>query len=317
MRRFVVDQDPRPLKKTDAFKRFNRDLGKRKFEVLDQYSEYYFIRKIQQQRDFYYLCELIRYHFGFLICIARQSRTVYVPFDDLINEGLLGFIDAAYRFDYKKGFKFISYAVWYIRGYMKISMAKNYELFELPVNQYDLLFKVKNTIESLSNQYGVDFTDRYVEVADILEVPSSRVKDLMHAPLRENLISFGDTYESFMNPSTLRETNLTVEDVCTFDEYGFTYDDELRRESLRKEIMRSLTTLTDRESEIVRLFFGIGLTIKDGLLVASEDCDEGCPLEEIGEHFSLTTERVRQIKEKAVRRLRHTARSKLLKSYLG
>ncbi|MFA6355273.1 MAG: sigma-70 family RNA polymerase sigma factor [Candidatus Paceibacterota bacterium] len=317
MKRFVVDHDPRPLKRTDCFKRFNKDLGVKKFEELDQYSEYYFIRKIQQQNDIYYLCELIRYHFGFIISVARQSRTVYVPFDDLISECCIGFINASFRFDYKRGHKFLSYAVWYMRGSMIKSIADNYELIRLPINQYDLLFKMRNTIESLNNQYGVDFTNKHEEIAEILEVPTSRVEDLMNSPLRENIVSFDDVYESFINPDTLMETNLTVKDVFVFDLDGCTYDDGLRGESLRKEVMRSLDTITQRESEIVRLFFGIGITIKNGLIVSSEDCKEGCLLEEIGEHFNLTTERTRQIKEKAIRRLRHTSRSKLLKSYLG
>ncbi len=316
MKRICVESEPMPFKTSNVFKIFNRELGMNK-GVLDRYSEYYFIRKIQSYGDIYYLAELIKYHIGFIIIIARQLRSTHSSFEDLVNEGIIGLIKASYKYDDTHGAKFLSYAVWYIKAYMLQFITQNHELIRLPGNQFNFLLNVKEKIEEKRKLLGEDFTHRYGELADELDVPVKSVLNVINAPTREKIIAFDDVHRIYTDADTLVDVSFSIGGYYSFEEIEKTYDDELRIESLRYEIMRALRTLTDREAEIIRLFFGMGLTIKDGLVVESEYSDEGATLEEIGEVFNLTRERTRQIKEKAVRRLRHTSRSKLLRAYLG
>lgn len=317
MKEFIVDSDPKPFRTSQNFKRFSSDLKRRRDEQIDEYSEHYFIRKIQQYGDLYYLCELLKFHIGFVVCVARQMQASNIPFDDLMNDGLIGFIKASYRYDNTRKARFLSYAVWWIRSSIIQSIAQENELIRLPMNQFQLLLEIKKKIEVLSNKTGQDFTHRYSEIACELEVPVGRVSDVINAPTRSKILSFDDFHKRYTDSDTLIDVSFSIGDSYSFENIEKSYDDELYTYSLRKEISRSLRTLTEREEQIVRLFFGIGLVIKDGLVVESDYCDEGSLLEEIGEVFGLTRERTRQIKEKAIRRLRHSSRSRLLRGYLG
>lgn len=315
MKRVRVEVEPRPLKTTKMFKIFNRELGN-KSGMLDQYSEYYFIRKIQLYNDSYYMAELIRYHIGFVIVVARQMWSPFVSFEDLVNEGIIGLIKASQKYDDTRGAKFLSYAVWYIKAYMLQSVAENYELIRLPANQFNFMFEVKDKIEALRKATGEDYTHRYADVAWELEVPVDQVSNIINAPTRARIITFDEPHKRYTDSDTLIDVSFSIGGSYSFEEVEKTYDDELRTESLRSEIFRSLSTLTERESDIIRLFFGIEVSTVKNLpnqFIDRRDLD----LEEIGEVYGLTRERIRQIKEKAIRRLRHTSRSKQLRTYLG
>lgn len=315
MKSFIIDRDLRPIRKTDNFKRFLTDFRINGRVELDEYTEFYYIRKIKLLNDPYSMYELLKAHILFIMVVAKQMHTSGVSFEDLVSEGCFGFIKAAHRFEDKKGCRFLSYAVWYIKAFMMKSLADNNELIRIPQNHYNILRKVNIAIDYFFKKNGHSCFPEYI--ADKMDLPSDYVQSLLTIPKGSMIVSFNDTYESYINPDTLEEHTISIEEAYLFDEYGCAYDDGLRLESLRYELNRSLSTLTERESEIVRLFFGIGLIIKNGLVVENEYCDEGATLEEIGDVFGLVRERVRQIKEKAIKRLRHTSRSKLLRGYLG
>jgi RNA polymerase primary sigma factor len=211
---------------------------------------------------------------------------------DLINEGNLGLIKAAQKFDETRGFKFISYAVWWIRQSILQALAEQARIVRLPLNQVGSLNKINKAFSKLEQEY--ERPPSAEELAEALEVPEDKIKESLNVSGR---------HVSMDAPLTTNEDGGTLMDVMANSDAPKT-DQTLMAESLQKEIERSLSTLTDKEREIIRLFFGIGM-------------NHGLTLEEIGSKFNLTRERVRQIKEKAIRRLRHTSRNKLLKSYLG
>jgi RNA polymerase primary sigma factor len=211
----------------------------------------------------------------------------------LINEGNLGLIKAAQRFDETRGFKFISYAVWWIRQSILQALAEQSRIVRLPLNKIGSINKINKAFAKLEQEFERPPTPG--ELAEVLEMTLDEVKQSlrnsgrhvsMDAPLKD-----GDDSSSTMYD--VLQTNDTPSP-----------DTDLLHESLRKEIERSLKTLTSREADVIRLYFGL-------------NGEHPLTLEEIGERFDLTRERVRQIKEKAIRRLKHTSRSKILKSYLG
>ena len=209
---------------------------------------------------------------------------------DLINEGNLGLIKAAEKFDETRGFKFISYAVWWIRQSILQALAEQSRIVRLPLNQVGSLNKINKAYSKFEQEN--ERKPSAEELAEQLDLPADKVSDTLRVSGR---------HISVDAPFQEGEDNSLLDVIVNNDSPNA--DRQLMNESLSREIERALSTLTERESDIVKLFFGIG-------------CQE-MTLEEIGEKFGLTRERVRQIKEKAIRRLRQNSRSKLLKAYLG
>ncbi|WP_321374705.1 RNA polymerase sigma factor RpoD/SigA [uncultured Draconibacterium sp.] len=234
--------------------------------------------------------KLTRANLRFVVSVAKQYQNQGLSLPDLINEGNLGLIKAAEKFDETRGFKFISYAVWWIRQSILQALAEQSRIVRLPLNQVGSLNKINKAFSKFEQEHERKPSPE--ELAESLELPADKVADTLRVSGR---------HVSVDAPFVDGEDNSLLDVLVNNDSPNA--DKSLINESLAREIFRALATLTERESDIVKLFFGIG-------------CQE-MTLEEIGERFGLTRERVRQIKEKAIRRLRHTSRSKLLKSYLG
>jgi RNA polymerase primary sigma factor len=234
--------------------------------------------------------KLTRANLRFVVSVAKQYQNQGLSLPDLINEGNLGLIKAAEKFDETRGFKFISYAVWWIRQSILQALAEQSRIVRLPLNQVGSLNKINKAFSKFEQENErIPSTE---ELADVLEITKEKIADTMRVSGR---------HVSVDAPFVEGEDNSLLDVLVNSD--SPIADRALINESLIREIERALATLTERERDIIRYFFGIG-------------CSE-MTLEEIGEKFGLTRERVRQIKEKAIRRLRHTSRSKLLKSYLG
>jgi RNA polymerase primary sigma factor len=234
--------------------------------------------------------KLTRANLRFVVSVAKQYQNQGLSLPDLINEGNLGLIKAAEKFDETRGFKFISYAVWWIRQSILQALAEQSRIVRLPLNQVGSLNKINKAFSKFEQENERKPTSD--ELAKALDLPAEKVADTMRVSGR---------HVSVDAPFVSGEENSLL-DVLENTDSPHT-DSILINESLSREIERTLATLTERERDIIRYFFGIG-------------CPEKT-LEEIGEEFGLTRERVRQIKEKAIRRLRHNSKSKLLKTYLG
>jgi RNA polymerase primary sigma factor len=234
--------------------------------------------------------KLTKANLRFVVSVAKQYQNQGLTLPDLINEGNLGLIKAAEKFDETRGFKFISYAVWWIRQSILQALAEQSRIVRLPLNQVGSLNKINKAFSKFEQEN--ERTPSPDELADKLELPKDKVADTIRVSGRH--VSMDAPFASGEDSSLLDvlENNDTPN-----------ADNTLINESLIREIDRALATLTDRERDIIKFFFGIGV----GEMT----------LEEIGDNFGLTRERVRQIKEKAIRRLRHSSRSKLLKTYLG
>ena len=244
------------------------------------------IRKGDQEA----LEKLTRANLRFVVSVAKQYQNQGLSLPDLINEGNLGLIKAAEKFDETRGFKFISYAVWWIRQSILQALAEQSRIVRLPLNQVGSLNKINKALSKFEQEN--ERMPSPDELSEILDIPREKIIDTLRVSGR---------HVSVDAPFVDGEDNNLLDVLVNSDSPNA--DRGLVNESLNKEIERALSTLTERERDIVKYFFGIGI----GEMT----------LEEIGEFFGLTRERVRQIKEKAIRRLRHSARSKLLKSYLG
>ena len=234
---------------------------------------------------------LTKANLRFVVSVSKQYQNQGLSLGDLINEGNLGLIKAAKRFDETRGFKFISYAVWWIRQSILQALAEQSRIVRLPLNRVGALNKIGKAYSNLEQEFEREPTA--VELATELEMDVLDVAETLKISSR---------HVSMDAPFTQGEENSLL-DVIENDELP-TPDYTLMIESLKSEINRALSTLSERESEVIRLYFGLNK-------------EHSLTLEEIGERFNLTRERVRQIKEKAIRRLRHASRSKNLKSYLG
>ena len=250
------------------------------------------LAKLIKEGDQNALDKLTKANLRFVVSVSKQYQNQGLSLPDLINEGNLGLIKAARRFDETRGFKFISYAVWWIRQSILQAIAEQSRIVRLPLNQVGSLSRIHKAFNKLEQEFEREPSQE--EIAAIVELPLEKIADALR---------ISSKHVSMDAPFVQGEEN-TLYDVIENSESPRA-DLHLMNESLKKEIERSLSTLSDREREVVRLFFGIG-TIGQPMT-----------LEEIGEKFDLTRERVRQIKEKAIRRLRHKQRSKLLKPYLG
>jgi RNA polymerase primary sigma factor len=244
-----------------------------------------------KQGDQSALEKLTKANLRFVVSVSKQYQNQGLSLPDLINEGNLGLIKAAQRFDETRGFKFISYAVWWIRQSILQALAEQSRIVRLPLNQVGSLNKINKAFSALEQKFEREPSAE--ELAEVLDIPETKVADTMRVAGR---------HVSMDAPFVQGEDNSLIDVLVNHDSPRA--DSTLMNESLQKEIERSLSTLTERERDVVKLFFGIGM-------------NHGLTLEEIGAKFDLTRERVRQIKEKAIRRLRHTSRSKLLKAYLG
>ncbi len=260
-------------------------------ELITAEEEVILAKKIQEG-DEKALEKLTRANLRFVVSVAKQYQNQGLSLPDLINEGNLGLIKAASRFDHSRGFKFISYAVWWIRQSILQALAEQSRIVRLPLNQVGSLNKLNKTFSRLEQQFEREPLPE--ELSQVLDLPMDKVKDTMQ---------LSGKHISVDAPFANGDDNNGLLDVLVNHDSPRA-DSMLIMESLKREIERSLSTLTEREQEVIKLFFGI-------------DVPHPLTLEEIGAKFDLTRERVRQIKEKAVRRLRHTSRSKLLKAYLG
>jgi RNA polymerase primary sigma factor len=276
-------------RESQSLDKYLQDIGREGLITAEEEVE--LARRIHQG-DQLALEKLTRANLRFVVSVAKQYQNQGLTLPDLINEGNLGLIKAAQKFDETRGFKFISYAVWWIRQSILQALAEQARIVRLPLNQVGSLNKINKAFSRLEQEF--ERPPSAEELATALEVTEDKIKDSLNVSGR---------HVSMDAPLTTNEDGGTLMDVMANSDAPKT-DYMLMTESLQKEIERSLSTLTDKEREIIRLFFGIGM-------------NHGLTLEEIGSKFNLTRERVRQIKEKAIRRLRHTSRNKLLKSYLG
>jgi RNA polymerase primary sigma factor len=238
------------------------------------------------------LDKLVKANLRFVVSVSKQYQNQGLSLPDLINEGNLGLIKAAQRFDETRGFKFISYAVWWIRQSILQALAEQSRIVRLPLNKIGAINKINKTFSKLEQQ--LEREPSYHEISEQMDLLPEDIQDILKNSNRhmsmDAPLSFG---EDAGNMYDLMENDASSKP-----------DRELMSESLKQEIDRALSTLTGREADVVKLFFGLAGA-------------HAHTLEEIGEKFELTRERVRQIKEKAVRRLKHGSRSKLLKAYLG
>jgi RNA polymerase primary sigma factor len=275
-------------RESQSLDKYLQEIGK--VDLLTPDEEVELARRIREG-DQMALERLTKANLRFVVSVAKQYQNQGLSLGDLINEGNLGLIKAAQRFDETRGFKFISYAVWWIRQSILQALAEQSRIVRLPLNRVGSLNKISKTFSALEQKYEREPSPD--ELAETLEITASEVVDTMKISGRH--ISMDAPFVSGEENSLL--------DVLS-DENEETPDGELMHDSLRREVQRALSALTQREADVIALYFGL-------------NGSHSMTLEEIGEKFTLTRERVRQIKEKAIRRLRHTSRSKALKPYLG
>ncbi len=275
-------------RETASLDKYLQDIGKEELITTDE--EVQLAQRIRTG-DQQALEKLCKANLRFVVSVAKQYQNQGLSLPDLINEGNLGLIKAARRFDETRGFKFISYAVWWIRQSILQALAEQSRIVRLPLNQVGSLSKMNKVSSRLEQRFerppSVD------EIAIEMEISEHKVEETMRISTRT--IS--------MDAPLDQDDDLRFLDVFVSEDALGT-DEDLIRESLAREVQRSLSTLAEKEREIINLFYGIGVP-------------HNYTLEEIGDMFDLTRERVRQIKEKALRRLKHSSRSKLLKAYLG
>jgi RNA polymerase primary sigma factor len=275
-------------RESPSLEKYLQDIGKE--EMVTPQEEVELVRRIKQG-DHLALDKLTRANLRFVVSVAKQYQNQGMTLSDLINEGNLGLIKAAQRFDETKGFKFISYAVWWIRQSILQAIAEQSRMVRLPLNQIGAINKVKKVLVRLEQQFGREPSAE--EIAEVVDLSYNQVKDVLtinHRPV------------SMDAPFDNNDENNSLLDVLANEEIPTT-DSSLLDESLTNDINRSLSILSKREAEVIRMFYGIGTKIS-------------LSLDEIAIELQLTRERVRQIKESGLRKLKHSTRNKLLKSYL-
>ena len=275
-------------RESQSLDKYLQEIGK--VDLLTADEEVVLAKRIREG-DQLALEKLTKANLRFVVSVAKQYQNQGLSLGDLINEGNLGLIKAAQRFDETRGFKFISYAVWWIRQSILQALAEQSRIVRLPLNRVGSLNKISKTFSELEQRFEREPSPE--ELAEVLEVTANEVVDTMKISGR---------HVSMDAPFVQGEENSLL-DVLENDG-DEKPDDGLMNDSLRREVQRALSTLTQREADVITLYFGL-------------NGEHAMTLEEIGEKFNLTRERVRQIKEKAIRRLRHTSRSKTLKPYLG
>ena len=275
-------------RESQSLDKYLQEIGR--VELLDPEEEIDLARRIKKG-DQKALEKLTKANLRFVVSVAKQYQNQGLSLGDLINEGNLGLIKAAKRFDETRGFKFISYAVWWIRQSILQALAEQSRIVRLPLNRVGALNKIGKAFSTLEQEFEREPSAS--ELAEELDMSLFEVADTLKISGR---------HLSMDAPFIQGEDNRLLDVIQ--DERTPMPDHALVRESLSKEVERALGTLTEREAEVIRLYFGLAR-------------EHSLTLEEIGEKFQLTRERVRQIKEKAIRRLRHASRSKQLRAYLG
>jgi RNA polymerase primary sigma factor len=275
-------------RESQSLDKYLQEIGKVSLVSIDEEVE---LAQRIREGDQMALEKLTKANLRFVVSVSKQYQNQGLTLGDLINEGNLGLIKAAKRFDETKGFKFISYAVWWIRQSILQALAEQSRIVRLPLNRVGSLNKINRSFAELEQQFEREPSAD--EIAELLELSTAEVADTLKISGR---------HVSMDAPFVQGEENGLL-DVMANEETD-TPDAGLLRDSLRREVQRALSTLTRREVDVVTLHFGL-----NGQAART--------LEEIGEQFGLTRERARQIKEKAIRRLQHTSRSKALKAYLG
>ena len=276
-------------RESQSLEKYLQEIGK--FDLLTPEEEVELAKKIKQG-DQNSLERLTKANLRFVVSVAKQYQNQGLSLSDLINEGNLGLIKAAQRFDETRGFKFISYAVWWIRQSILQALAEQSRIVRLPLNKVGSLNKINKAFSALEQEFEREPSPD--ELATVLEINTDEVVTTLgiaarHVSVDAPFVEGEDNslLDVIENPNTIPTDS------------GLEY-----KESLRKEIERSLSTLTERQKDVIKLYFGIGV-------------EHPMSLEDIGEMFALTRERVRQIKDKAINKLRSTSRSRLLKTYLG
>lgn len=275
-------------KSNDLIDKYLQEIGS--VPLLTPEEEIELAKKVKEGNEVA-LEKLTKANLRFVVSVAKQYQNQGLSLNDLINEGNIGLIKAAKRFDVTRGFKFISYAVWWIRQSILQALAEQSRVVRLPLNKIGTLNKIGKVFSDLEQEFEREPSSD--EIADMLDISAFEVTNTMQMSGR---------HVSMDEPMHDSENN-TLMDVIE-NEQQEPPDQDLLTESLRIEIQRALETLSAREAEVVKLYFGL-------------ETDHPLTLEEIGERFNLTRERVRQIKEKAIRRLRHASRSNVLRHYLG
>jgi RNA polymerase primary sigma factor len=275
-------------RETASLDKYLQEIGK--VDLITAEEEVILAQRIKQG-DTVALEKLTKANLRFVVSVSKQYQNQGLSLPDLINEGNLGLIKAAQRFDETRGFKFISYAVWWIRQSILQALAEQSRIVRLPLNKIGSINRINKAFSAFEQIHQRE--PRPEELAEMLSLSENEIRESLknsgrHVSMDAPLVQ---DEENNMYDVLRGEENLTPEAGLLFD-------------SLRMEIERAISTLTPREADVIRLYFGL-------------NGKHPLTLEEIAEEFDLTRERVRQIKEKAIRRLKHTARSKILKSYLG
>lgn len=288
MRQFKITKSV-TTRESHALDKYLQEIGR--YKMVSAEEEIELAQKIRKG-DKASLDKLVNANLRFVVSVAKQHQRQGLSLPDLINEGNIGLVKAAKRYDETRGFKFISYAVWWIRQSIFAALAEQPNIIRLPLNKIGAINKINKTFARLEQEYEREPTAD--EIANALELPVDDINETMR--IRGKQLSL----DSPMSADEDHQSTL----LDVIENQDSKPDELTSNESLRTEIERALETLTQREADIIRLFFGL---TKEGTLT----------LEEIGNRFDLSRERVRQLKEKAVRRLKHTSRSKLLRTYLG
>ena len=275
-------------RESQSLDKYLQEIGK--IDLINSNEEILLAKKIKEG-NMLALEKLTKANLRFVVSVAKQYQNQGLSLGDLINEGNLGLIKAAKRFDETRGFKFISYAVWWIRQSILQALAEQSRIVRLPLNRVGSLNKISRTFSKLEQKYEREPT--HDELAEVLEVNANEVSDT---------IKISGRHVSVDAPFIKGEENSLLDILENNSEEM--PDNGLVNDSLCKEVKRALLTLTDRETDVIALYFGLNGA-------------HSMTLEEIGVRFNLTRERVRQIKENAIKKLRHTSRSKKLKPYLG
>lgn len=275
-------------RESQSLDKYLQEIGK--VDLLSPQEEIDLARRIKKG-DQKALEKLTKANLRFVVSVAKQYQNQGLSLGDLINEGNLGLIKAAKRFDETRGFKFISYAVWWIRQSILQALAEQSRIVRLPLNRVGALNKIGKAFSTLEQEFEREPSAS--ELAEELDMSLFEVSDTLKISGR---------HVSMDAPFAQGEDNRLLDVIQ--DNRQPAPDSGLLEQSLKEEVKRALATLSERESQVIKLYFGL-------------DSEHSLTLEEIGEKFNLTRERVRQIKEKAIRRLRHASRSKALRAYLG
>jgi RNA polymerase primary sigma factor len=276
-------------RESQSVEKYLQDIAK--VDLITAEEEVVLAKKIRDG-DQVALEKLVKSNLRFVVSVAKQYQNQGLSLNDLINEGNVGLVKAAQKFDETRGFKFISYAVWWIRQSIMQALAEQARLIRLPLNKVGSLSKIRKALAQLEQEFDREPTPE--ELAKFLDIDVKEV---------ETTLKLSSRHTSLDAPLVEGENN-ALADVLQNDNADGADTHLDYADSLRKETLRSLNTLTERQRQVIQLYYGIGV-------------DHPMSLEDIGENLGLTRERVRQIKDKAINNLRSTSRSKLLKNYLG